>query len=121
MREDCHIYRIPKDQKENIFVLLKVRYRMITDAEEMIKKNKMVNPDLFLWDRYEKDGGYIMGWFIGDALKAMEFLRKQKGSAFERIKVNTSVRSWGRRLKDHLKERLTGEKPDPRTLDPYVR
>lgn len=102
-------------------LISKVRQKMLEDARVVIQANRLSNPDLYLWDNRDANGDFLMGFFIGSALDLTVEQRKERFNVFEKIQVNTSEKTWLQRLKHKIHKLTTGEDPDPRTLNPYVK
>lgn len=109
--------RLTQYQFSNL--LSKVRQHMMNDAKIHVEKHRLRNPSIYLWDKRETNGDYIIGWYIGNELDLTELMRKEGFKIFEKIEVQTSVRSVWKRLKDTIHKLTTGEGPDPKTLNPY--
>lgn len=125
MRHWIAPYRLKKelvigmDSTRLMRLISEVRKRMIVDAQEVITVHRLHNPSLYLWDKRDENGDFIVGFFIGDALDMTKYQNKERFNVFEKIEVSTSEKGWLKRVKDWIHEKTTGEKPNPKTLNPY--
>lgn len=106
-------------QQRFIHMVSETRKRMLSDAKQVITEQKLHNPTIYLWEKRDLNSDFLMGFFIGDRLTLSKIKKEMNFKVFEHLEVQTSQKSWLKRLKDRIHEITTGEKPDPKTLDPY--
>ena len=116
------LYRTLHDQPGQegfINLVTETRKRMIDDAMKIVVDQKLHNPTIYLWEKWDYNKDFLMGFVISDPLTLGILEREQKFNVFEKLVVQTSVKNWAKRLKDKIYEMTTGKKVDPKTLNPY--